>query len=59
MAATMGSTDSVPVPADLPLGGIVGVREVRSGGAVTVRARSGTHLPGAAVAAAIRAEADR
>jgi DtxR family Mn-dependent transcriptional regulator len=38
----------------IALGDVLEVREVRPGGAVTVRARSGTHLLSAAVTAAIR-----
>jgi hypothetical protein len=59
MAATTHSTDSVPIPAGPPPGGILGGRDFRPGGAVTVQARSGTHLPGATVTAAIRVEADQ
>jgi DtxR family Mn-dependent transcriptional regulator len=40
----------------ISLGDVVEVREVRSGGAVTVQARSGTHLLSSAVTAAIRVE---
>ena len=43
----------------IALGDMLEIAEVRPGGAVTVRARSGTHLLDAAVTAAIRVEADR
>ena len=40
-------------------GDVLEVRQVGPGGAVTVQARSGTHLLGAPVAAAIKVEADQ
>ncbi len=43
----------------IALGDVLEVREVHPGGAVTVQARSGTHLLDAGVTAAIRVEADR
>jgi DtxR family Mn-dependent transcriptional regulator len=43
----------------IALGDVLAVREVRPGGAVTVQARSGTHLLSAAVTAAIRVETSR
>jgi hypothetical protein len=59
MAAATHSAASVPTPAGPPLGGIPEVREVCPGEAVTVHARSGTHLLDAATTAAVRVEADQ
>ena len=59
MAATTRSASSTPAPADPPLSDIPEVREVRPGGALTFRARSGTHPFEVAVTAAIRVEADQ
>jgi len=40
----------------IALGDVLEIKKIRSGGAVTVQAPSGTHLLGSAVTAAIRAE---
>ena len=41
----------------IALGDVLEITEIRSGGAVTVQAPSGTHLLSSAVTAAIRVEA--